>query len=73
MFMYKLSPEASCVCIELEYRCVMRTPFTVVTADLQWVPLGDQASRLGDVGPVHDDIVIAKLRPGQVMDDCVAY
>ncbi len=39
---------------------------TVLSADMKWVPLGDQASRLEDVRPVLDDIVIAKLRPGQV-------
>ncbi len=41
-------------------------PCAVLSADMKWVPLGDQASRLGDVRPVLDDIVIAKLRPGQV-------
>ena len=39
---------------------------TVTTGDLQWVPLGNQSSQLTDIRPVHDDIVIAKLRPGQV-------
>ncbi|XP_064402889.1 DNA-directed RNA polymerases I and III subunit RPAC1-like [Halichondria panicea] len=40
----------------------------VLSADMKWVPLGDQASRLEDVRPVLDDIVIAKLRPGQEVD-----
>ena len=34
---------------------------------LQWIPQGDQQSRFKDapIKPVHDDILIAKLRPGQ--------
>ena len=40
----------------------------VTTADIQWQPQGQQAQRLtGDsaVGLYYDDIVVAKLRPGQ--------
>lgn len=44
-------------------------PYTkhVYSGDLVWVPQGDQEERLKDshVRPVHDDILIAKLRPGQ--------
>jgi DNA-directed RNA polymerase I and III subunit RPAC1 len=34
---------------------------------LKWVPIGDQAERFKDkpIRPVHDDILIAKLNPGQ--------
>ena len=40
----------------------------VTTADIKWQPQGSQATRLvGDaaVGLYYDDIVVAKLRPGQ--------
>jgi len=30
--------------------------------------MGDQRERLGDVRPLHDDILIAKLRPGQEIE-----
>jgi DNA-directed RNA polymerase I and III subunit RPAC1 len=38
----------------------------VTTADIKWVPFGDQAEELSDVRPVDNDILIAKLRPGHV-------
>ena len=37
----------------------------VYTRHIKWVPIGDQAERLGEVGPCQDDILIMKLRPGQ--------
>mmetsp|Transcript_12738 Transcript_12738/g.23129 ORF Transcript_12738/g.23129 Transcript_12738/m.23129 type:complete len:350 (-) Transcript_12738:13-1062(-) len=41
----------------------------VLSGDLQWIPQGDQKQTLGDaVGVVHDDIIITKLRPGQVIE-----
>jgi DNA-directed RNA polymerases I and III subunit RPAC1 len=36
----------------------------VYSGDLEWIPQGDQRERLGDIKPLHDDILIAKLRPG---------
>ena len=36
----------------------------VYSGDLKWIPVGDQRERLGDIRPLHDDILIAKLRPG---------
>ncbi|KAG0369553.1 DNA-directed RNA polymerases I and III subunit RPAC1 [Gamsiella multidivaricata] len=43
---------------------------SVYSGDLIWDPKGDQAERFKDcpIKPVHDDIVIAKLRPGQEID-----
>jgi hypothetical protein len=40
----------------------------VYSKDIQWVPQGSQAVWFKDnpIRPVHDDILIAKLRPGQV-------
>lgn len=48
-------------------------PYTkhVYSKDLEWVPQGDQATRFPDNGgvrPIHDDILIAKLRPGQAIE-----
>ena len=41
----------------------------VYSNDIRWVPLGDeQASKYAahPIKTVHDDILVAKLRPGQV-------
>lgn len=39
-----------------------------MSGDLQWVPQGEQETRFADdpIRMVHDDIIICKLRPGQV-------
>lgn len=42
----------------------------VTSNDLEWIPQGDQQERFHDepIKPVHDDILIAKLRPGQEIE-----
>jgi DNA-directed RNA polymerase I and III subunit RPAC1 len=42
----------------------------VTSADLEWIPQGDQEERFASqpICPVHDDILIAKLRPGQEVE-----
>ncbi|XP_037544068.1 DNA-directed RNA polymerases I and III subunit RPAC1 isoform X2 [Nematolebias whitei] len=42
----------------------------VYSRDIQWIPLGNQADVFADscIAPVHDDILIAQLRPGQELD-----
>ncbi|KAM6956617.1 DNA-directed RNA polymerases I and III subunit RPAC1 [Aplochiton taeniatus] len=42
----------------------------VYSKDMKWFPLGNQADVFADVniGPVHGDILLAKLRPGQELD-----
>ncbi|XP_022097300.1 DNA-directed RNA polymerases I and III subunit RPAC1-like isoform X1 [Acanthaster planci] len=42
----------------------------VTTEYLKWIPIGNQSEMYGEgaIRPVHDDILIAKLRPGQEMD-----
>lgn len=43
-------------------------PYTkhVYSSDLEWVAEGDQGTRFPDgIRPVHEDILLAKLRPGQ--------
>lgn len=37
----------------------------IYSRDLEWVPQGNQEERFGSIRPVHEDILIAKLRPGQ--------
>jgi len=46
-------------------------PYTkhVYSRDLIWMPQGDQAERFPDgIRPIHDDILLAKLRPGQEIE-----
>lgn len=49
-----------------------KEPYTknIYSRDLQWVPQGDQAEFLKDYPPrpLHDDILIAQLRPGQAIE-----
>ncbi|XP_072293694.1 DNA-directed RNA polymerases I and III subunit RPAC1 [Eucyclogobius newberryi] len=42
----------------------------VYSRDLKWMPIGNQADVFANavIGPVHDDILIAQLRPGQELD-----
>uniref|UniRef100_A0A3Q0S8A2 DNA-directed RNA polymerases I and III subunit RPAC1 n=1 Tax=Amphilophus citrinellus TaxID=61819 RepID=A0A3Q0S8A2_AMPCI len=42
----------------------------VYSRDIKWVPIGNQADVFADssIRPVHDDILIAQLRPGQELD-----
>ena len=42
----------------------------VLSRALQWIPQGDQEERFrsAPIAPVHDDILIAKLRPGQEIE-----
>eukprot|EP00050_Salpingoeca_kvevrii_P010926 m.11467 g.11467 ORF g.11467 m.11467 type:complete len:372 (-) comp3158_c0_seq1:2372-3487(-) len=41
---------------------------SVYSGDLRWSPQGSQQENYGDIRPVHEDILIAKLRPGQKLD-----
>ncbi|KAJ2099405.1 DNA-directed RNA polymerase core subunit rpc40, partial [Coemansia sp. S100] len=43
---------------------------SVFSSQLVWDPKGDQATRFADrpIKPIHDDILITKLRPGQLID-----
>ncbi|MBN3317826.1 RPAC1 protein, partial [Atractosteus spatula] len=42
----------------------------VYSRDIKWTPLGNQADLFAEagIGPVHGDILIAQLRPGQELD-----
>ena len=52
------------------YRFPKDRPYTkhVYSKELEWMAQNDQEERMGDVRPVHDDILIAKLRPGQCIE-----
>lgn len=50
---------------------MLKTYFpSVYSSHLKWCPLGNQNQLYSAefVGPVHDDILIAKLRPGHEID-----
>ena len=42
----------------------------VYSKDMKWVPIENQADVFADanIGPVHGDILLAQLRPGQELD-----
>lgn len=42
----------------------------VYSKDIKWIPLGNQAEihKAQDIEPIHDDILVAKLRPGHELD-----
>ncbi|XP_056617485.1 DNA-directed RNA polymerases I and III subunit RPAC1 [Triplophysa dalaica] len=42
----------------------------VYSGDIKWIPVGNQADVFADakIGPVHDDILLAQLRPGHELD-----
>jgi DNA-directed RNA polymerases I and III subunit RPAC1 len=42
----------------------------VYSSQIKWHPIGNQASvhKEIDVGPVHGDILISKMRPGHELD-----
>lgn len=44
--------------------------FSVFTSQMKWHPVGNQASvhKESNVGPVHGDILISKMRPGHELD-----
>lgn len=42
----------------------------VFSKQIKWVPIGEQSSQFkaSEVGPVDDEILLAKLRPGHELD-----
>lgn len=45
-----------------------KEPINVYSNEIKWVPQGNQLSRIKKTGPVHDDILVAKLSPGQEIE-----
>jgi len=73
--------EENVISFRLKVECSRQKPDTgsgtndmindrVTSNMLQWIPQGDQQSRFKEqpIKPVHDDILIAKLRPGQEIE-----
>lgn len=64
--------DANTLCFSLDVTCPQPVEGaevhtkSVYASDLQWVPYGKQTELLHDVRPCNEDILIAKLRPGQV-------
>ena len=40
----------------------------VYSGDFQWQPFAEQKDLFSEVRPLHDDILISKMRPGQIID-----
>ncbi|KAH0819611.1 DNA-directed RNA polymerases I and III subunit RPAC1 [Tenebrio molitor] len=40
----------------------------VYSKHIKWLPIGKQKEKFTDVGPIHPDILIAKMRPGHELD-----
>lgn len=42
----------------------------VYSSQMKWQPMGNQASvhKEADIGPVHPDILVSKMRPGHELD-----
>lgn len=64
----KKDPSAPMVLNNTHDEDVLYNNANVYSGDLEWIPEGDQRKRLGDIKPLHDDILIAKLRPGQEIE-----
>ncbi len=49
---------------------LMLNPDAVTSGHLVWVPAGEQSEKFKNdpIRPVHDDILLAKLRPGQELE-----
>lgn len=61
--------ESNSLTFRLHAKCPAdKAVLTVYSGDLQWEPVGDQSFTMPDVRPVHDDIIIAKLGPGQEIE-----
>ncbi|KAL1130207.1 hypothetical protein AAG570_013145 [Ranatra chinensis] len=44
--------------------------YEVFSSNIRWIPIGEQKNlyKESDIGPVYDDIMVAKLRPGLEID-----
>ncbi|CAG9325246.1 unnamed protein product [Blepharisma stoltei] len=63
----------NCICFKLHAVCRRLEDGSIVgdkvmSGDLQWQPFPNQQERFGHFKPVHDDIIIAKLGPGQEIE-----
>lgn len=72
-----MSQNGADILVKKKYSCLIADIYSVhfyllivYSKDIKWVPIGNQADVFADccIGPVHDDILIAQLRPGQELD-----
>ncbi|KAI8818682.1 DNA-directed RNA polymerase [Fimicolochytrium jonesii] len=63
----KKNPEAPTSAVDPSVKYIHSN---VLSGDLEWIPQGLQSTRFANrpVGPVIDDILITKMRPGQIID-----
>lgn len=62
----ELCSENTCIIFDLNVWNPSRDTINVLTRDLKWVPLGNQAQQFRvPPRPQYDDLIIAKLLPGQ--------
>ena len=47
---------------------IMYTKSKIYSGDIKWSPLEEQKDLFSDVRPLYDDILIAKMRPGQSIE-----
>lgn len=51
--------------VDLVFFYLLTNVYIVYARDLEWMPQGNQEEKFGNIRPIHEDILIAKLRPGQ--------
>jgi len=77
LFQYRNSEEDysedNSICFKVHVKCTRNSDGSVsgeqvYSSSLEWVPLGNQREKFGNIYPVHPDILIAKLGPGQEIE-----
>lgn len=53
-----------------KYCTVKKNYFSVYSSQIKWHPIGNQATvhKEADIGSVHCDVLISKMRPGHELD-----
>ena len=69
----KKDPRAQVTATNAQEEDLVYNHANVYSGDLEWIPIGDQKERFEEEGipdpkPLHDDILIAKMRPGQEIE-----
>ena len=61
--------DSNTIVLELKVKCPKdQSVMSVYSRDIKWLPKGIQESANYKIKPIHDDILIAKLKPGQEID-----
>lgn len=69
--------DVNTIVFKLDVKCEINPEFpndlskahyaSVYARDLLWVPQGNQEEKFTNIRPIHEDILLAKLRPGQAI------